>query len=116
MNFTTEAGIALGKIVAKQEPKTEVVKPEPVVTSNFTDLLKNKIGSVDKDKIKFEVSENTITVGFKDTDGEITGTVSTAKKGKADTAVKVTLSAEATAKGKKPEEVIEELVALFKTF
>ena len=98
----------------EEKPKMELVKPDPVVQNNMIELLKDKFSSVDKDKIKFEVSENTVSVGFKNTEGEISAAVTAAKKGKADTAVKVTLSADIVAKGKTPEEVIGELAAFLR--
>lgn len=100
----------------ENEEETVNVVENPIkaaVGVDFSELLKNKIGSVDKDKIKFEVSENTVSVSFKNTEGEISAAVTAAKKGRADTAVKVTLSADIIAKGKTPEEVIGELTALF---
>lgn len=96
----------------EEKRKMELVKTTPETSVNFTELLKDKFSAVDKDKIKFEVSENTISVGFKNTEGEISAAVIAAKKGRADTAVKVTLSADIVAKGKTPEEVIGELTAL----
>ena len=99
----------------EEKPKMELVKTTPETPVNFTELLKGKLSAVDKDKIAFEVAENAINVGFKNTEGEIAAKVTVSKKGKSDAVVKVTLSAETVAKGKTPEQVIEELVGMFQT-
>ena len=115
MSNIVNALIKIKETEKEEKAKLGLVKPDPVVQVNFTELLKNKFSSVDKDKIAFEVTENAINVGFKNTEGEITAKVTVSKKGKSDTTVKVTLSAETVAKGKTPEQVIEELVGIFQT-